>query len=336
MCRSSLRALHVIKKGESFMIRYTIRRFAEMLLTLFIIATATFFILQAVPGDPLVSKVEKLPPNIKAAMYKKYGYDRPVSERYVKTMTGMLRGDFGESIIYPGQTMGTIIETKLPASARLGIQQMLLGMVLGIILGILAAMRRGTWVDYSVITTAVILVSVPSFVFALLLQKWFGGDLGWFPVIGWPKGKDLWFGGWEYTILPTLSGCFGYVASYSRLLKTSMLDVINQDYVLTAKSKGLSSKRLIMKHIMRNSMIPIVTYLPMTVIMCITGSFFIERVFSIPGLGLYYIGAVQGLDLPIIMGETMLLTIMYIVCVFISDVMYTVVDPRIRLTGGKK
>lgn len=318
------------------MIRYTIRRFMEMFLTLFIIATATFFLLQAVPGDPLVTKVEKLPPNIKAAMYKKYGYDKPVAERYIKSMAGMLRGDFGESIVYPGQTMTTIIKTKLPASARLGIQQMVLGMAIGMLLGILAAMKRGTWVDHTIVSSAVLLISVPSFVFALLLQKWFAGDLGWFPVIGWPKGKDLWFGGWEYTVLPTLAGCFGYIAYYSRLLKTSMLDVVNQDYVLTAKSKGLSSKRLVAKHIMRNSMIPIVTFLPGTILLCITGSFFIERVFSIPGVGLYYIGAVAGLDLPIIMGETILLTILFLISVFVSDVMYTVVDPRIRITGGKR
>jgi oligopeptide transport system permease protein len=318
------------------MIRYTIRRFAEMLLTLFIIATATFFLLQAVPGNPLVEKVQKLPPNIKAQMYKKYGYDRPVSERYIKCMAGMIKGDFGESIVFPGQTMGSIIKEKLPASARLGIQTMVVGMIVGIALGILAAMKRGTWIDYTVISSAVLLISIPSFVFALLLQKWLGGDLGWFPIIGWPSGKDLWFGGWEYTILPTLAGCFGYIASYSRLLKTSMLDVIGQDYVLTAKSKGLSTKRLISKHIMRNSMIPIVTFLPVTIIMCITGSFFIERVFSIPGLGLYYIGAVQGLDLPIILGDTVLTTAMFLVSVFISDIMYTVVDPRIRLTGGKR
>ncbi|MBU3145352.1 ABC transporter permease [Clostridium sp. CF012] len=318
------------------MIHYTIRRFVEMLLTLFIIATATFFLLQAVPGDPLISKVEKLPPNIKAAVYKKYGYDKPVGTRYVKCITGMLRGDFGESIIFPGQTVGTILDTKLPASARLGIQQMVLGMTLGILLGILAAMKRGTWIDYAVISSAVLLISVPSFVFALLLQKWFGGNLGWFPIIGWPKGNDLWFGGWKYTILPTLAGCFGYIAYYSRLLKTSMLDVINQDYVLTAKSKGLSSKRLIAKHIMRNSMIPIVTVLPMSVVMCITGSFFIERVYSIPGVGLYFIQAVQGLDLPIIMADTVLTAAMYLFCVFMSDILYTVIDPRIRLTGGKR
>ncbi|WP_027632941.1 ABC transporter permease [Clostridium hydrogeniformans] len=318
------------------MVRYTIRRFVEMILTLFIIATATFFLLAAVPGDPLTEKVEKLPPNIKEAMYKKYGYDKPVFERYLKTMQGIVKGDFGESILYPGQTVSSIVKEKLPASARLGIQQLVLGVSVGLLLGIIAAMKRGTWADYTIVTIAILFVSIPSFVFALTLQKVFAGNLNWFPVIGWPKGKDLWFGGWKYTVLPTLAGCFGYIAGYSRLLKTSMLDVINQDYVLTAKSKGLSKFKVVSRHILRNSFIPIITNLPLSVAMCITGSFFIERVFSIPGLGLYYIGAVNGRDLPIIMGETLILTAIYIVCIFITDILYTVVDPRIRLSGGKK
>lgn len=318
------------------MIRYTIRRFLEMILTLFIIATATFFLLEAVPGDPLSQKVQKLPQNIKEAMYKKYGYDRPVQERYIKSMTGILQGDFGTSIVYPGETVATVIKAKLPASARLGIQQMALGVSLGIILGILAAMNKGKWVDYTIVTTAILLISVPSFIFALGLQKIFGGTLGWLPIIGWPQGKDLWFGGWEYTILPTLAGCFGYIAYYSRLLKTSMLDVINQDYVLTAKSKGLSGRKIVSRHILRNSLIPLVTNLPVTIAMCITGSFFIERVFSIPGLGQYYIGSVQGQDLSMIMGQTIIITSMYVICIFLTDILYTVVDPRIRITGGKR
>jgi len=274
------------------MIRYTVRRFLEMLLTLFIIATATFFLLEAIPGDPLSQKVQKLPQNIKEAMYEKYGYNKPVGERYMKSMIG--------------------------------------------ILGILAAMNRGTWVDHTIVTIAILLISVPSFIFALGLQKIFAGNLGWFPIIGWPKGKDLWFGGWKYTVLPTLSGCFIYIAGYSRLLKTSMLDVINQDYVLTAKSKGLSNRKVVKRHILRNSIIPLITNLPITIAMCITGSFFIERVFSIPGLGLYYVGAVQGQDLPMIMGQTVIITAMYVVCIFITDILYTVADPRIRIAGGKR
>ncbi|MDU1349771.1 ABC transporter permease [uncultured Clostridium sp.] len=318
------------------MIRYTIRRFLEMLLILFIIATATFFLLEAIPGNPLMQKVERLPENVKEAMYEKYGYNKPVGERYMKTMNGILHGDFGESIVFPGQTVGSILKEKLPASARLGIQEVIVGLSLGIILGILAAMNRGTWIDRTIVTIAILFISVPSFIFALGLQKIFAGNLKWFPIIGWPRGKDAWFGGWKYTVLPTLSGCFGYIASYSRLLKTSMLDVINQDYVLTARSKGLSNAKVVTRHILRNSFIPLVTYLPMTLAFCITGAFFIERVFSIPGLGLYYITAVQAQDLPMVMGHTIIITAMYVVCIFITDILYTVVDPRIRISGGKR
>lgn len=318
------------------MTRYVIRRFFEMILTLFIIATATFFILAAVPGDPLTERAEKLPPQIRENLYAKYGLNKPIMERYVLTMKGLAVGDFGESIIYPGQTVQSIIKDKLPASARLGIQQLVLGVVVGLALGIVAAMRKGTWIDYTIITTAILLISVPSLIFSIGLQKVFAGNLGWFPVIGWPKGKDLWFGGWKYTILPTLAGCFGFIAMYARLLKTSMLDIINQDYVLTAKSKGLSPKQVVFRHILRNSFIPIITILPMQIAMCITGSFFIERVFSIPGLGMYFITAVNARDLPIVMGETVIIAAMYIIMVFFTDFFYTLVDPRIRVRGGKR
>ena len=264
-----------------------------MLFTLFIIATATFFLLAAVPGDALSARAERLPENIKENLYKKYGLDKPVMERYVITMKSMLHGDFGESITYEGQTVSSIIRDKGPVSARLGIQQMLLGVSVGLLLGVIAAIKKGTWIDYLVVTLAIVFISVPNLVFGLLLQKVFGGTLGWFPVIGWPQGKDLLFGGWEYTVLPTLTGCFAYIATYARLLKTSMLDVINQDYVLTAESKGLSRGQVIRRHVIRNSFIPVMTQLPMSVAMCITGSFFVENIFSIPGLGLYYVNAVS-------------------------------------------
>lgn len=306
-----------------------------MVLTLFVIATATFFLLAAVPGDPLTEKVQKLPPNIKAEMYKKYGYDRPVIERYFKTMGGIItRGDFGRSVIYPGQTMQSIIKEKLPVSARLGIQQVAVGVTIGLFLGIIAAMKRGTWLDYLIVTCAMILISTPTLVCALLIQKYMAGS--YFPIIGWPKGDDLWLGGWRYTILPTLAGCVGYIASYSRLMKTAMLDTVNQDYIMTARSKGLSNAKVVFRHVLRNSFIPIITVLPVTIAFVITGSFFIERVFSIPGIGLYFIGAVTGRDVPIIMGETILLTAIYLAVIFFTDVLYTIVDPRIRIIGNRR
>lgn len=318
------------------MVKYLIRRIAEMILTLFLIATATFFLLEAVPGDPLTERADKLSPSVKENLYKKYGLDKPMMERYVITMKGIAVGDFGESFVYAGQTVQGLIRDRLPVSARLGVQQVVLGVTVGLLLGILAAIKRGTFADYMVIALSVLLISVPHLIFGLLLQKIFAGNLKMFPTIGWPTGKDLWFGGWEYTVLPTLTGCFTYIATYARLLKTSMLDVINQDYVLTAESKGLSGGRIIRKHILRNSFIPVITQLPMSIAMCITGSFFIESIFSIPGIGQYYVSAVNNQDLSIIMGETIILAGLYVVVLFITDLLYIVVDPRISLTGKSR
>lgn len=307
-----------------------------MIFTLFVIATATFFLLAAVPGDALTARTDKMPEQIKENLYRKYGLDKPILERYVITMKGLLKGDFGESIIFEGETVPSILKTKGPISIRLGVQQLILGVGVGLIFGVLAAVKKGTWVDYLVVTLSIILISVPHLIFGMLLQKVFAGTLRWFPVIGWPKGDELWFGGWKYTVLPTLTGCFVYIASYARLLKTSMLDVMNQDYILTAESKGLSRWQVIRKHVIRNSFIPIITNLPMSIAMCITGSFFIEKIFSIPGIGLYYVNAVSGRDVTIVMGQTVIIAAMYIVVVFITDILYTVVDPRIRIRGGKK
>ena len=239
------------------MLKYTVRRFFEMILTLFIIATATFFMLEAVPGDPLSERVERLPESVAENLYHKYGLDKPTMERYVITMKGMLKGDFGESVRMPGYDIHRLLEETLAPSARLGLQSIIVGIGLGLLLGILAAMFKGTWIDYLIVFFSVLMISVPTLIFGLLLQTYVAGELGWFPIIGWPKGKELWFGGWKYTILPTLSGCFSYVATYSRLLKTSMLDVINQDYVLAARAKGLSEPQIVRRHILRNAFIPI-------------------------------------------------------------------------------
>ena len=318
------------------MAKYCVRRFLEMVLTLFLIATATFFLLEAVPGDPLTQRADKLQPQARERLYERYGLDKPMMERYVLTMKDMCRGNFGESFVYAGQTVSGLIHDRLPVSARLGLQQMLLGVTVGLLLGILAAMKRGTIADYLVVGLSVLLISIPHLIFGLMLQKIFAGSLKWFPTIGWPSGKDLWIGGWKYTVLPTLTGCFSYIATYARLLKTSMLDVINQDYVLTAESKGLSRGAIIRTNILRNSFIPVMTQLPMSVAMCITGSFFIESIFSIPGIGQYYVTAVNNQDLSIVLGETVLLALLYIVVLFITDILYVVVDPRISMPGSSK
>lgn len=227
------------------MIKYIFRRFLELLVALFLIATATFFLTSAAPGDPLVARTMSLPEASRQAMYAKYGLDKPLMERYVITMKGMLHGDFGESVVYEGQTLQDIIRDKLPVSARLGLQSLIFGVLVGLFLGVIAAVKRDTWIDRVIVVFAVLLMSVPELVLGLVFQKYFAGTLKWFPVIGWPSGKELWFGGWKYTILPMMSGALLHIATYSRLLKTSILDVLDQDYILTARSKGLSEPKII-------------------------------------------------------------------------------------------
>lgn len=318
------------------MVRYSIRRLFELLLSLFLIATATFFLVNAAPGDPVQSLIMLLPENVQTAVIQKYGYDKPVLERYFITMNNMLHGDFGESVIYTGQTIQSMLRDRLPVSARLGLQTMLLGVSVGLLLGIIAAVRHGKIADRVIVILSVLLISLPSLVLGLLLQRYVSGTLRWFPTIGWPEGKDLWLGGWSYTVLPTVAGSLTYIASYARLMKASILDVVGQDYILTAEAKGLNSFEIVFHHILRNSFIPIITRLPMSVAMCITGSFMIEKIFSIPGIALYFVNAVSLNDLSIVLGETVFLAAIYILVVYMTDILYTVVDPRIRSRGEKR
>lgn len=313
--------------------KYILRRFCEMVLTLFLVASGTFFLLSAVPGNALSQKINKLPVATQERVLAKYGYDKPVLERYVVTLKNyVINRDFGESIVQAGDTVSGIISSKLPVSARLGIQQIVIGVTLGILLGTIAAMKRNTIIDYIILVCSMLLKSVPVIVLALLLQKYLTkGSILDLPIIGWPSGNDLWLGGWEYTILPTMAGAGTYLAYYCRLTKTSMLDCINQEYTLTARSKGLSEASIVRKHVLRNSFIPIVTVLPVTVSGIITGAFFIENVFAIPGIGKYFISAVNQRDVPIVMGLTIFSAAIYIAAIFITDILYTIVDPRIKL-----
>lgn len=315
------------------MAKYVARRFIEMVITLYLIGTATFFLLSAIPGTAIDKKIQKLPEQTKQIVIAKYGYDKPVIERYFITVKNyIVKGEFGESLVHAGDTLSSIVKNKMPVSSRLGIQQILLGVTFGIILGIIAAMNRGKTIDYVILVSVMVLASVPSLVLSLLLQKYLAkGPLFNLPIIGWPKGADIWFGGWKYTILPTLAGAGSYLAYYARLMKTSMLDSINQDYTLTARAKGLSEVAIVKRHVLRNSFIPIITVLPVAISGVISGSFFIERVFAIPGAGQYFIQAANDRDIPILMGLTLLYALIYLIAIFITDILYTVVDPRIRL-----
>lgn len=307
------------------------KRAVELLISLFLIATATFFLLAAIPGDALSAQTDRLPEEARAQVYKNSGLDKPVLERYAITVNSMLHGEFGESIVTPGETLSGALKEKLPASARLGLQQMIIGIPLGLLLGILAAVYKNTWIDRSVTVVSLLLISVPSLVLGLLLQSFFGGKLGLFPIIGWPEDSEMWLGGWSYTILPTIAGGMSYIAAYARLLKNSMLDVLSSNYIQTAYAKGISGRKVIMHHVVRNAFIPLITSLPVTIAFGITGSVFIESIFVIPGIGQFFVQALTNRDVPIILGETVFLATIYIVSLFVTDVFYTLVDTRIKL-----
>ncbi|MCY6482777.1 ABC transporter permease [Clostridium aestuarii] len=316
------------------MVKYILKRIVYMILTLWVVVTATFFLMNSMPGDPISTQAAKLPPEMREIIKSKYNLDKPISQRYVVYLKNLVKGDLGDSFVTPGFSVGDIIKDKFPNSARLGMQAILIGLVIGVILGIIAAFRRNTNVDYVVMILAILGVSIPSFVLAALLQKGLGGKLD-LPIAGWyNKGEFL--SGIRYTILPTIALCFSSIATYARYMRTSVLDVIGQDYILTAEAKGVSKIAIAWKHVIRNAIIPIITILGPQIAAILVGSLVIERIFSIPGLGNSMIDAIVTNDYNIIMGLTVFYSSLYIISLLIVDIMYSVVDPRIRLTGEKR
>lgn len=315
------------------MFKYILKRIGYMIFTLWVIITLTFFLMNALPGDPINSKAKMLPAQIQANLRAKWNLNKPVAYRYLIYLKNLLHGDLGESIVTPGETANNIIATRFPASARLGLQAIFLGLVIGLILGIIAAFKRGTWADFVVMLFAILGISIPSFVVAVLLQKYLAG--GALPIIGWPS-KNMWTSGFKYTVLPTIALCVGSIATYSRYMRTSVLDIVNQDYILTAKAKGLSDGGIIRKHIMRNAILPIITIVGPQIANVITGTFVIEKIFVIPGLGQYYVTSIESRDYTMIMATTIFFSFFYVVSLLLVDVLYGIVDPRISITGVKR
>lgn len=244
-------------------------------------------------------------------------------------MKSLLKGDLGDSLAFAGRSVNTVIKDGLPASARIGIQAVFLGFVLGIILGgVLAAFKRNKWPDYIVMFLALVGVSIPSFVFAALLQYTFTVKLMILPTTGWG-------GSVKYTILPTIALSLSPLAIYARYMRNECLDVLGQDYILTAKAKGVSKVSLVWKHIIRNAILPSITILGPQIATILTGSFVIEGIYGIPGLGSSFVGAVNNMDYSMIMGLTVFMAALYIFSLLIVDILYGIIDPRIRITSSK-
>ena len=256
-------------------------------------------------------------------MMSYYGLDRPLWEQYLTFMNNLLHGDFGYSLKYVGQSVNGVIAQTFPVSAQLGLQAYLISFPIGIFFGIMAARRRGRVLDYSLVAFSVLGVSVPVFILASLLQYVFAIQLGWFPVAQWKS--------FAYTILPTLTLAIGSIAGKTRNMRTLMLEVITEDYVKTAKAKGLSSARIVWSHQIRNAIIPMIPSLGMEIVTILMGSFVVEQIFAIPGIGAYFVTSVQSLDYTMTLGLTVFFGVFVVSANFIIDLIYGLIDPRIRV-----
>ncbi|WP_026884586.1 ABC transporter permease [Clostridium akagii] len=310
------------------MLRFVLKRFAYMIITIFIVTTATFFMMHSIPGNPFASP-KKLPAQTVKNINKKYGLDKPLATQYALFMENLvLHGDLGESYQYPGLTVNSIIAQKAPISGELGGEALIIGFSLGIILGIIAAFKKNKWQDYTVMFIAILGIAIPSFVLAAILQYFFTVKFELFPTSGW--------GGFKFTVLPALSMALGTIAVYARFMRSNCIDVIGQDYVMTARAKGVSKVALVYKHVLRNAIMPSITMLGPQIAMIFTGTFVIEVIFSIPGIGRYFVSSISDRDYPVILGTTIFVAILYIISVFVVDVLYGFIDPRIRLSNNKK
>ncbi|KKB38125.1 oligopeptide ABC transporter permease [Bacillus thermotolerans] len=309
------------------MARYIVQRFIYMLITLLIIATITFFLMKLLPGSPLTNQ-EKLSPEQQEIILDKYGLNDPLPVQYVNYMTNLFKGDLGLSFQYDNRPVTTMIGERIGPSAYLGFQAILFGTVVGIILGVLAALKQNSFLDYTATTIAVLGISIPSFVFAGVLQYFLAVKFPIFPVAAWE--------GFEYTVLPTLALSVFVIATVARYMRSELLEVLGSDYIMLARAKGVSSFSIMTKHALRNALIPIITLLGPLAVNIMTGSLVIENIFGIPGIGQQFVQSILTNDYTVIMGITLFYSALFIFVIFIVDILYGIIDPRIRLNGGKK
>lgn len=298
-----------------------------MLLSLIIIITATFFLMKAIPGDPFTQEKD-IPPEIYKSMMAHYGLDKPTYVQYFNYLKSVATWDFGPSFKYKTQTVNDIISSGFPVSLALGLEALLLALGLGVLLGVIAALHHNKWQDYSAMIIAVIGISVPSFILASFFQYIFAMKLGWLPVARW--------GTFQHTILPVLSLAALPIAFIARLTRSNMLEVLQQDYIKTAKAKGLKGSVITIRHALRNALLPVVTFLGPLTAGILTGSFIVEKIFGIPGLGMHFVTSISNRDYTVIMGITVFYSIILLLMVLLVDIAYGLIDPRIKLASGKE
>lgn len=307
------------------MAKFILKRLGMMLIAMFMIILLTFVIMHSVPGSPFTN-TKGVPEEVIAAMEAKYGLDQPYYVQFFSYLSGVLQGDFGPSYRYTGQTVNDFIAAGAPVSARLGLVTVVFVLAAAIPMGILAALKNGKWQDMLLMALATIGVTIPSFVIASLLIYVFSYMLNWLPTFGLDS--------WQGYILPVIA-LGGYSVSYiARLMRSSLLEVMGQDYIRTARAKGLTEFAVVAKHALRNALIPVVTVLGPTIAGLLTGSFVIERIFAISGLGFYFVNSVSQRDYTTIMGMTIFYAAFLMAMVLLVDLFYCLIDPRIQFENS--
>jgi dipeptide ABC superfamily ATP binding cassette transporter, membrane protein len=302
--------------------KYILKRAIMSLITAFLVATLTFFVMNMVPGGPFLAE-KAVTPQAQAAMEAKYGLDKPLFQQYTTYMSGLLKGDFGLSIKKRGRTVSQIIGTKFPVSAKVGALALVLAVCTGIPLGAIAAFNRGKFIDNLLVVLSTAGIAIPSFLSSTILIYVFTTKLNWLPSLGLKDAKSY--------IMPVMALAL-YPSFYmARLMRSSMLDVMGQDYMRTAKAKGVTTFKAIFKHALRNAILPVITYLGPLLAALMTGSFIIEKIFNIPGLGSEFVSSITSRDYPMIMGTTIFLAVFIIIMNLFVDIAYAIVDPRIKL-----
>ncbi len=304
------------------MVRYLLRRVGAMVLALFFIVSLTFFLMKAIPGGPF-SGEKKLSAAIEQNINEKYHLNDPLMVQYQDYLLRTVKFDFGPSFKFQSRTVNDIIYEGFPISAQLGFAAVAISLVAGLFLGIVSALKQNKIQDYLAMAFATLGFSVPSFVIAYILIYIFVYHLSWFPPAMW--------GSWKQMVLPAVTLSFLPMATIARLMRSNLIEVLQQDYIRTAKAKGLKKRAVIYRHALRNAIIPVVTYLGPLIASIFTGSFVIEYIFNIPGLGQYFVTSILDRDYTVIMGTTVFYSIFLMVMNLLVDILYALIDPRVKL-----
>ncbi|WP_375057815.1 oligopeptide ABC transporter permease OppB [Zobellella sp. DQSA1] len=305
------------------MFKFILKRVLEAIPTLLVLITVSFFMMRFAPGNPFSSE-RALPPEVMANIEAKYGLDQPVLQQYFSYLGNLTRGDLGPSFKYKDFSVNDLVAQALPVSAKIGLFAFGCAVLLGVGAGIIAALRQNSWLDYAVMSTAMLGVVIPSFVLAPVLILVFAIHLKWLPAGGWQGG------GWQFMILPVVGMMMHYIAAIARIMRGSMIETMNANFIRTARAKGLPMSRIVLRHALRPALLPVVSYLGPAFVGIITGSVVIETIFGLPGIGQLFVNGALNRDYSMVLGLTILVGALTITFNAVVDILYAVIDPKIR------